>query len=46
VLAGTTGWVLKKRNEAVSGKVGYYSREGAAALGSPLSGPRLIIELR
>jgi hypothetical protein len=46
VLAGTTGWVLKKRHEGVSGKVGYYSREGAAALGSPLSGPRLIIELR
>ena len=43
VLAGSTGWIIKKTNEGQTGKVFYYSREGAAELGDPTLTPQLIL---
>lgn len=40
-----SGWLVKKRDESHSGRVLYYSREGAALAGEPQLAPRLIIEL-
>lgn len=45
VLAGATcGWLIKKDNEKQSGKVTYYTREGAAAEGLLNSQPQLYLE--
>jgi hypothetical protein len=38
VLAGVTGWVVKKTNEAQAGRVAYSSKEGFAP-------PRLLLTL-
>jgi hypothetical protein len=45
VQAGATGWLIKKTNEALSGQVTYYSKEGAEVAGESGSTPRLIVEL-
>jgi hypothetical protein len=37
------GWILKKASESQTGRVEYYSKEGAAAAGDPDRGPRLVI---
>ena len=46
VLAGSTGWVIKKTNEGQAGKVFYYSREGAAEAGDLDLAPQLILEFQ
>jgi hypothetical protein len=38
------GWLIKKDNESQSGKVTYYTREGALAEGNPLLQPTLVLE--
>ncbi|HEY7647610.1 MAG TPA: DNRLRE domain-containing protein, partial [Methylomirabilota bacterium] len=45
VQAGATRWLIKKTNEALSGQVSYYSREGAGEAGNPELAPRLIVEV-
>lgn len=45
VIAGAPyGWILLKDLENQNGKVFYHSREGAASLGTPTLGPRLVLE--
>ena len=45
VLAGAQyGWIVKKTREDLSGRVHYYSREGALAAGNMNLAPRLILE--
>jgi hypothetical protein len=44
VLAGATGWVIKKTNESQTGQVMYISREGATTQGDASLAPRLILE--
>jgi uncharacterized delta-60 repeat protein len=44
VHAGTSAWLIKKRDERQSGRVNYYSREGAVAVGNVDLGPRLMLK--
>ena len=46
VLAGATGWIIKKTNEGQTGKVFYYSREGATELSDPTLAPQLFLEFQ
>jgi len=43
VRAGYSGWAIKKTNEAATGKVHYYSKEGATQASDNDLGPRLIL---
>ena len=45
VLAGASAWLVKKTNEGPTGKVKYYSREGAVAVGDPSLAPRLVLTI-
>jgi hypothetical protein len=45
IQAGATGWLIKKTNEALSGQVSYYSKEGAEEAGNSALTPRLVVEL-
>ncbi len=38
------GWVIMKTNDTANGEVQFHSKEGAAALGNPALGPRLVLE--
>jgi len=43
LLAGGNRWLVKKAVEADNGRVSFYSREGAAKVGSPGLSPRLVV---
>ncbi|MCK5200008.1 MAG: hypothetical protein KAR21_16735, partial [Spirochaetales bacterium] len=38
------GWIIKKDSDGQNGKIGYYSKEGAAAAGNMNLAPKLILE--
>ena len=44
VLAGSTGWLIKKTLEGKNGKVLYHSREGAGEAGNAALAPTLLLE--
>lgn len=44
VIAGRSAWLVRKTNEGLTGRVDYFSREGAAAGGDPGLAPRLELE--
>jgi hypothetical protein len=46
VLAGTSGWLLRKTEELLPGQVTYFSKEGAQELANPALAPRLLLEWR
>ena len=41
--AGANRWIVKKQTESTNGRVSFYSKEGAATLGTPQIAPRLVI---
>ncbi len=44
VLGAENGWLIKKEQEGLSGRVEYFSREAAEAAGNLVLAPRLILE--
>jgi hypothetical protein len=46
VQQGATAWLVKKTNERLTGKVWYYSREGAVDAWDPAVAPQLMLEFQ